>query len=311
MSNVIVLHRVSDREWFDGLVRYLMSRYSVVSIEALASYCETNRSHEGICHITVDDGDTSFMSTVLPVLVKYGVSASLFVSPQKTCDGSRFWFQEIETCEDDDLRQAIAREWHVPVSSLCKCSVISLCKAMPIRQIEKIVEQCACARKPDLRAPSNLTMDDLRMITQSGLVSIGAHTLNHPILANERLSDCKREIEDSVVELGRLLGYRVRHFAYPNGMPDVDFGSREETILRRIGIALAFTTEMGHLPRSVNRMRVPRIAIGDGESVARIRLKLMLGSAWNELRKIRRNGEYSERRRLQQMVRGLAGESRS
>ncbi len=77
-------------------------------------------------------------------------------------------------------------------------------------------------------------------------MAVGAHTMNHPILKNEDDASSKFEIEASVGDLSTLLGSRVTTFAYPNGIPGMDFGEREVKLLGASGIRLAFTTEARH-----------------------------------------------------------------
>jgi hypothetical protein len=87
-------------------------------------------------------------------------------------------------------------------------------------------------------------------------------------------------------------------FAYPNGIPGLDFDEREVNVLADSGIQLAFTTEARPLRREDHKLRIPRIAVSDKESRALLRAKLLLGSRWNKLKMITGRGEQWERLRL-------------
>jgi hypothetical protein len=128
--------------------------------------------------------------------------------------------------------------------------------------------------------------------------------MNHPILKNEDDDSSRFEIEASVSELSSLIGARLTTFAYPNGIPGMDFGEREVKLLGATGIRMAFTTEGRYLRRDDDTLRIPRIAVSNNESAAFLRTKLFLGSSWNTLKAIAGSGEYLERQRLSRKLRG-------
>lgn len=65
-----------------------------------------------------------------------------------------------------------------------------------------------------------LTWPELRQIRDSGLVEIGAHTLNHAYLKNIKPELAKAEIDDSKARLENELGIKIVSFAYPFGAFD-------------------------------------------------------------------------------------------
>jgi peptidoglycan/xylan/chitin deacetylase (PgdA/CDA1 family) len=122
--------------------------------------------------------------------------------------------------------------------------------------------------------------------------------VSHPILKNESDVRSEAEIARSVADLETLLGRDVKYFAYPNGLPGIDFSGREEVYLDAAGVELAFTTESRGVNAGDHRYRVPRIPISPGENIGRIWTKLRFATAWNVLKKGRPNGEYVQRRQL-------------
>jgi hypothetical protein len=106
------------------------------------------------------------------------------------------------------------------------------------------------------------------------------------------------EIAASVQGLSEMLESQVTTFAYPNGIPGMDFGSREEEVLRSNGIRMAFTTESRHALTRDNTLRIPRLGISDKESITSVKAKIVLGPAWSRVKQIAGTGEVVERRRL-------------
>ncbi len=68
-----------------------------------------------------------------------------------------------------------------------------------------------------LNRPNNLTDSQLQEIAKSGLVEIGAHTINHLALAGLSVDRARKEIEDSRIQLEQKLGISITAFAYPYG----------------------------------------------------------------------------------------------
>lgn len=68
--------------------------------------------------------------------------------------------------------------------------------------------------------PPYLTVKELEEIRDSGLVEIGAHTLDHAFLKGLKIDVARKEIFGSKAALEKLLGIQVVSFAYPYGAFD-------------------------------------------------------------------------------------------
>jgi peptidoglycan/xylan/chitin deacetylase (PgdA/CDA1 family) len=298
MSSILLFHAVNDAEWFDDLICWLKRQCRLVPIGLIDDFYLGSAEMENACHITVDDGDASFYSVMFPILRRHRVHASLFVSPKMCSEGSNFWFQEIDRYSTSVLICIAAEMLNISPRVLGGFSKESICKALPVRQITELIRRYQYATGILQKPRQNSSVDELREIAASGLVTIGAHTVNHPILMNEDDATCEYEIEESLDGLTAILGTQTRYFAYPNGIAGMDFGDRETKILRRNGVRMAFTTQLRRLSIDDDRLQVPRLPISNGESLISVRAKMLLGSNWNHLKTAGRIGERVERRRL-------------
>lgn len=304
MMNILVFHAVSDGAWFESVISWLKSKWRLVPIESVAAYYANGEEHGKSCHITTDDGDESFADVMFPILRKHSVHSSLFVSPKMSLTGGNFWFQEIEGFDTSELIRTIASVLKCRRQLLSGVSPEAILKTMSLREIEEVISRCRHDGGGRDKVCRNLSVDTLQEIVATGLVSVGAHTLNHPILANEDDATCQMEIAGSVCGLTSLMGRPVELFAYPNGVAGLDFGGREEGVLRECGIKMAFTTESRNLSRGDNAMRVPRVAVSNGESTSRLRAKMFLGQRWSRLRRIAGIDEGVKRERLSRTLKG-------
>ena len=298
MNSVLVFHSVTDGDSFEGIIEWLKGRYSLVPLASVAAFYAGTGSIDNACHISVDDGDRSFYDVMFPILQRHGVHASLFVSPKVCAERGTFWFQEIQGYSKSRLRQIASDVLDMPSASLGGFDLECVFKAMSLRQMNEVIYRYQQSTGTPRKGGQNVCVSELKEMAATGLVSVGAHTMNHPILRNEDDATCEYEIGESVKQLSIMLGSPVRHFAYPNGIAGLDFGAREGRVLQRSGIEMAFTTESRHLSNSDDALRIPRLAVSDKESLMVLKAKMTLGSTWNVLKKVKPSGEYAERQRL-------------
>jgi peptidoglycan/xylan/chitin deacetylase (PgdA/CDA1 family) len=117
-----------------------------------------------------------------------------------------------------------------------------------------------------------LDWEQVREIERSGLVSIGAHTVHHEIVARLPSGSMRLEIEDSVAKVAAECVRPSRGFAYPNGRAS-DFDSRAEEILESAGCEFALTTIAGFNSLASRRFALRRLSIaGDCDLVGFRRL---------------------------------------
>lgn len=302
MNRILNFHYANDSKWFDRIICYLNNRYKLVSVEAICELYQGHTDNNSCCHITVDDGDKSFFDIMFPVLKKYKVPASVYVSPKMCKEKSNYWFQEIQGYSQIELKRTIADVCNMPLNMLQKYKIESILKTMPILQIYEVIERYQKTTNTPVKSCRNMTVNDLIDVEKSGLVTIGAHTLNHPILYNEDDANCKYELKESVYELSTVLKHEIKYFAYPNGIPNLDFNEREQSYLKEIGIYLAFTTESRNMSSSDHPLCIPRYGISDRESYSCLNAKMKLNRYWATLTRLKPTGEYRERSELNRIM---------
>src|SRR5690606_8228837 len=136
----------------------------------------------------------------------------------------------------------------------------SILKTWPVDKIIAFTERLEGIE----RQPQNMSVEQMLEMRDKGGFTLGAHTQHHPILSNETPERSKAEIIQSVEHLTRITGKQVIYFAYPNGLPDLDFGERELRSLEEAGIQLAFTCEYSFFSNKHHALRIPRMEISAG-----------------------------------------------
>lgn len=109
-----------------------------------------------------------------------------------------------------------------------------------------------------LDKPNNLTTWQLKEIAKSGLVEIGAHTMEHSYLKGLPRKRAEHEIEESKKYLEKEIGMPVVSFAYPYGA----FDNETIDIVKKAGFKSAVTTISGIFAQDLNRFFLYRIRPG-------------------------------------------------
>ena len=284
-NTIINFHAIHDEAWMDSVFALLKRHYTIVAISDIERFYYKGLQLKNSCHITFDDGDSSFYFTAFPLLKKHNIAASIYVSPHAARERSNFWFQEIRDYDKVRLMRIIADNNLLGQARTPARSLNAALKSMTIDAIWTVIRHYQKGTGTPPKACMNMTENQLREVKDSGLVTVGAHTLNHPILRNESDEKAAHEIQASIRDLGALLNTEIKYFAYPNGLPDLDFGEREMNILRQSGITLSFSTENKSFSRRCNPLSISRNGLTYGKQHFII-MKLLAGSNWEFLKRI-------------------------
>jgi peptidoglycan/xylan/chitin deacetylase (PgdA/CDA1 family) len=298
MNKILNFHHVNDGSWFENIVCFLKSKYKLIPYEMVDEFYHGHVDLKNVCHITVDVGDKAFYNVIFPVLRKHNVPASIFISPKICTEGVNFWFQEIAGYNQMELKQIIADIAGISIKHLTHYDSENILKSMRISQINDVIKRYRRLTNTSKKPFLNMSVAELREVFNSGLITIGAHTMNHPVLANEEDKTSKDEIIDSITELSNIFNQKVKCFSYPNGIPQLDFSEREQNYLITSGIKIAFSTESKNFLPGDDFTKVPRFGISDGEKWTFFITKMCIGSNWDIITRMKPNGEYKQRQYL-------------
>jgi len=158
-------------------------------------------------------------------------------------------------------------------------------------EMREIVRNLAACYAVDIAAfCKDLCMDwrELAKLAADPLVTIGAHTVNHQMLAKLPEKSARSEMDLSRAVIEAVLGLRPEHLSYPYGDPTAA-GPREFALAAELGFKTAVTTRPGVIfPEHSERLTaLPRISLnGEYQQLRYVRV-LLSGSAtamWNGFR---------------------------
>lgn len=290
--SILIYHRVMPSrdpmrpdeptvEQFDVQMRLLRRNFTPLSLlEAVDRLAQGTLPRRAVC-VTFDDGYSDNEQLALPILKRYGIPASVFVSTG-FLNGGRMWndtvIESVRNHAQDTLDLTHFGLEHYSLVSIderrdAAQRILSQIKHQEPEQRAAIVEDIS-GRASDLPNDLMLTDEQVRSLAQGG-VAIGAHTISHPILGSVSLDEARREISGSKEHLQEVLQQDVDIFAYPNGRPELDYRPEHRDLVQSLGFRAAVSTHWGVAARESDPYQLPRFTPWDRDEL-RFTLRLLL-----------------------------------
>ncbi|MDE3070989.1 MAG: polysaccharide deacetylase family protein, partial [Acidobacteriota bacterium] len=117
-----------------------------------------------------------------------------------------------------------------------------------------------------------LTVDELRRLAGLPGIQLAAHTEHHSSLRLQSPGDQRSEIKRGREHLEAWIGHGCScGFAYPFGVPGVDFDEHTKSLVQEHGFEYAVSNHPDRVTRRSDRFALPRLAVPDidGASFAR------------------------------------------
>jgi peptidoglycan/xylan/chitin deacetylase (PgdA/CDA1 family) len=257
-------------------LRYLARHFKVVSLGTILDRI-MNGSYPLADEIvlTFDDGLRNNLTVVYPILRELQLPATMFVCPALVESGEWLWNHEMR-CRLQMLAIPDLAELRMKLLTHGNTvdAIIEWMKTLPLQQrrmAEAIIRQATAAFQPTAaqkEAFDVMNWNDLRSL-DCDLITVGSHTLSHPILT--KLSG--QEIEAEILESRRCLEQRLERkvdlFCYPNGAYD-----RRAYQLVQKTYRAAVTTETGVIDGTdgLDVHRLPRIPSAENAALTAWRL---------------------------------------
>ncbi len=261
-------------EFLDGVLQLLKARgFLLVSLDEAIERTAAGAGDRPFAALTFDDGYRDNVEWALPILSREKAPMTLFATTGFMDRTARMWWREAE----EAVRRADALDVVVHGQRLAApCAtdaqkdavamrLLSMLRFAPQDETDRVTADLSRAHGIDGRAMvEEACLDSREMIDLAAhpLVTIGAHTTTHPMLAKVPKDRAQSEIVDAKRDLEQRIGKPVRHLAYPVGDPG-SAGPREFAMALEAGYASAVTTRPGMIfpEHAAHRTALPRLSI--------------------------------------------------
>lgn len=276
---------------FRRQLRLLKANYNVISPEDMLAWCRNGRElPPRAALLTCDDGFLSNLTEMLPVLQDEGLRCLFFVTGASAGEErTMLWYEELlllflraragsfkiagDGLEIEGVlgeREQRRSLWWSSVKRLSQLDAQSrecfLHAAHSYFGLEKSLEFFLASYSEAQRHFCLLTRKELQQLAAAGM-TIGAHTLSHPVLSQMPPQLAWTEIAESRARLETALGKSIWAFAYPFGDAG-SVNSRVVAMAKQVGFDAAFMNMGGGLGSELPLHAIPRVHVNAGMSLS-------------------------------------------
>jgi peptidoglycan/xylan/chitin deacetylase (PgdA/CDA1 family) len=269
---------------FRRQIQYLAAHYRPISLATLIEGLTGVRPlPRRAIHITFDDGYEDVYRYALPIMLRYKIPATVFVSVDMVETDRRFWWDELgELIRDFRGTQLCiesgGRSLHLDLKNEKSKSrsfalLVGLVSDGEISLNEFRDRVVSRVDRPTGKRVSNTLSWSQIAEMAANSIEIGSHTLSHARLSALNDHDLEEEITESKQLLESSLQAKVSSIAYPYGR-ESDYDSRAVIGSCLGGYRIAFTGVQGLARPGINVFAVPRVPIRGTDTMGVFKAKV-------------------------------------
>jgi peptidoglycan/xylan/chitin deacetylase (PgdA/CDA1 family) len=220
---------------FDRQMKFVSKHFNVITFKDLVEYRKKGKLPKNPLIITFDDGYRDNYTNAYPILKKYRLPATIFLTTDYIENKDIFWWDKVAYYIKKTPKKEINFSFN---GEICKYDLSNQEKKLfAIKSINKAINKLLRSSKNieinhilkqlenslDVKLPPSiikehiLSWEDIKEMLQDG-IEFGSHSVQHQILTN--LSD--ERIEDEIVNSNRKIEQKISQspiaFAYPTGL---------------------------------------------------------------------------------------------
>lgn len=259
---------------FEKHVRFIKDNFKTVSMLDGVKALQKGSSKEIHAAINFDDGYKDNYEHAYPVLRKYKIPATIFLTTDFIGEDRNFWWDDIfkiinNTFSDKLSFDIGSRKFHFRLNGMAQRKeavryINYILRDKNAREIKYVVEKIKENLSFKEKRSSNemLSWEEINEMKQ-GSVSFGSHTKTHPNLCLLNDDEVLDELIGSKKNIEQKLGVEIDGFAYPFGI----FDKRIRSLVKKAGYKYARTCLKGFNNRNSDKFLLHSI-VPDSSSIA-------------------------------------------
>jgi len=277
---------------FEQQLQVLQNSFKISSVTDIALSLQQGRVKNKTVALTFDDGYRDNFEIALPLLEKYNIPATFFIT-NNFGEGKIYWWDRLAnlilrtpvlpanfamTIKEESINYSIGeegvlnerleqlhRKWVAPATPPTKRSMLyyklwQLMQPLPPDEIEHILQLIKnwTGKIEDLTLPhtSLITEEQLKKLANHQLIDIGVHTVNHVALSYHSAEVQEAEILQNKKRLEVLLNKKIDTIAYPYG----EYNNTTLDTVKR-GLKAGLTVEYNVVYNTSNPFKLGRFQV--------------------------------------------------
>jgi peptidoglycan/xylan/chitin deacetylase (PgdA/CDA1 family) len=280
---VLLYHRIRDAKFdpqllcvsadnFEAHLQILQDRYRIVKLSEIINDARAGVFKPDTVALTFDDGYLDNLTVAAPLLEKYKIPATIFITSGILNAGYEFWWDELDRIffQTSELPSSLtmeftegAKTWktNIPAERFAAWEELSasLRSAKPeaIHAVMEFLRTWADIEAEIRHDYRRLNKARLRTLSRSPFIEIGSHTVQHPRLSALSGDEQKEELLQSKKTLEEIIQQPVRLISYPFGSA-VDFNDETRNAVSAAGYEAGIANIQAQVDAPFDDRAVPR-----------------------------------------------------
>lgn len=249
-------------ELFEDEMKFIKEHFSLINFKSLKENIENGKElPQNPLIVTFDDGYKDNYTNAFPILQKYNLTATIFLTVDYIGTNRIFWWDEVSYYVNGEKKDILD-------------SLKSVSNKERIEKIEEFKKTAGCD-VPDINFSRQiLNWEEVKEMSDNG-IEFGSHTMTHPVLS--KVED-KHEFEYEIKQSKKIIEEKIKKevivFSYPVGGEN-SFNDNIKKSVKEAGYDFAVTYMHGvnRINNGFDKYALKRFDL-DQQSFTRFKAKL-------------------------------------
>lgn len=278
---ILCYHNISNEKYdynntrvfvnsFESQIKYIKKHFDVIRLSDI--YDKVSKNGRDTVVITFDDGYENIYKYALPILEKYDIPATMFITTQNIGTVYGNWMDNLtrsifepltnHNCYEinDDLLHGHWYTRSFEEKNNFYQDIKFLFKHISKEKRDKYEKELLnwAGLPQEINSDRRMLSEkELQCLSTNKLISLGAHSVSHSALNYIDKEEQKWEIYQSQKALEKITSQKIQLFAYPFGT-NKDFSNITISILKKYGINMAVMVSDEEISYNMDRYKISR-----------------------------------------------------